>query len=595
MARIFISYRREDGIAQTGRIYDRLVMRLGETDVFMDLGKISAGSDFTQVLDDKLAECEVFIAIIGPRWLVSRKGRKRLEDPEDFVRREIAAALRRGVRVLPVLIDGAQMPSAAELPAELAGLARRNAVSLRHERFDVDMDSLILDIEEPDRPPEDTLLNRLQGMRERWRHGRNAALVGIAVVLASALASWTGLLDLFALDTRLNTLVLSLAELADAPIPDARVVVVGIDRDTEARLGGPFDRRWRSHHASLLGALARAPARSVSFDMYFEEPTEHDAELVAAISGARARGVQVYVGARPTAAGVSRTLPAVREAVSGEGLLCVGARLGLASTAPLLVARRQDDTAASLWTDKRPALGLLAALGYAEATAPDRALRRLLVPVPGRVREIDLAELERVTATSAACSGVWQGDTVAQLLIDLSLSGHWRRAPALVKYEELALAADTAAQAIDSLAGKIVLVGVTGTAASADEHRVVRGFVRDFRHGVELHADVASNLLADAQLHPLHWGGQLFLTVFSVGMAVLVRLVCANRRPLIRRALFLAALAAYLWLAVYLCSRHHVVLNAAYHLAAFFAAWWLVDVIRRGRLQRAAAPAPAPA
>ncbi|MEL6569126.1 MAG: toll/interleukin-1 receptor domain-containing protein [Pseudomonadota bacterium] len=130
MSGVFISYRRDDAAASAGRLFDHLSARLGREEVFMDVDGIEIGVDFHQVISEKVAACDALIAIIGPRWLSER-----LKDEGDFVRIEIAAALERDVRVVPVLLDGAVMPSSEQLPQELKPLARRNAATLSHMRF----------------------------------------------------------------------------------------------------------------------------------------------------------------------------------------------------------------------------------------------------------------------------------------------------------------------------------------------------------------------------------------------------------------------------------------------------------------------------
>src|SRR5690348_2734818 len=128
MPGIFICYRREDASPYAGRIYDHLSARFGAQRVFMDIDTIRPGDDFVQVISEKVAACDALIAVIGKRWLTSAdsRGRRRLEDPNDYVRIEIASALSRNVRVIPALVDGAQMPPAGELPPDLAPLSRRN-------------------------------------------------------------------------------------------------------------------------------------------------------------------------------------------------------------------------------------------------------------------------------------------------------------------------------------------------------------------------------------------------------------------------------------------------------------------------------------
>jgi len=147
--RVFISYRRDDARGSTGRIYDRLVGRFGKNQVFMDVDTIALGVDFAEAIRQAVSTCQVLVAVIGPRWLTAtdEDGRRRLDDPDDFVRLEIVAALERGIRVIPILVEGAVMPREQELPEDLVGLSRRNAHRMRHESFDSDTDRLLVGIE----------------------------------------------------------------------------------------------------------------------------------------------------------------------------------------------------------------------------------------------------------------------------------------------------------------------------------------------------------------------------------------------------------------------------------------------------------------
>jgi hypothetical protein len=145
MPGVFISYRREDSAGHAGRLFDRLRGALGPDRVFMDITGIEAGVDFVETLETAVASCDVLLTIIGPEWLActDATGVRRLDDPSDFTRIEIAAALQRHVRVVPVLVGGAQMPPASRLPDELKPLARRQAIELRDTRWDADADHLI--------------------------------------------------------------------------------------------------------------------------------------------------------------------------------------------------------------------------------------------------------------------------------------------------------------------------------------------------------------------------------------------------------------------------------------------------------------------
>jgi TIR domain-containing protein len=140
LANIFISYRREDTGGHAGRLCDRLTARFGDARVFMDIQDLHPGQNFATSIDETIATCDCVIAVIGPRWLEAVQ--KRAQSPDDFVRREIGAALKRRITVIPVLVGGAHMPAASELPQELAELSFRNAIEIRDERFDADVEQL---------------------------------------------------------------------------------------------------------------------------------------------------------------------------------------------------------------------------------------------------------------------------------------------------------------------------------------------------------------------------------------------------------------------------------------------------------------------
>src|SRR5579862_959179 len=115
---IFVSYRRQESSHLAGRLYDRLADRFGEDQMFMDVDTIEPGVDFAEEIFRAVASCKVLLAIIGPSWLTATdaNGRRRLDDPDDIVRLEIEAALGRSVRVIPILIEGAVMPTRQDLP-----------------------------------------------------------------------------------------------------------------------------------------------------------------------------------------------------------------------------------------------------------------------------------------------------------------------------------------------------------------------------------------------------------------------------------------------------------------------------------------------
>ena len=145
MRAIFISYRRDDAEGHAGRLFEDLAERFGKASVFMDVTGIEPGRDFRRVIEQQVASCGVLLAVIGKSWLsaTDAEGRRRLDDPYDFVRLETEAALKRDIPLVPVLVHGAHMPRPEQLPDVLTNLAFRNSVELTHARWDSDVQLLI--------------------------------------------------------------------------------------------------------------------------------------------------------------------------------------------------------------------------------------------------------------------------------------------------------------------------------------------------------------------------------------------------------------------------------------------------------------------
>ena len=198
MPGIFISYRRDDSPGHAGRIFDRLRSRFGRDVVFMDVAAIEAGVDFVDVLQKAVGSCDALLAVIGPQWLsATHDGKRRLDDPHDFVRIEIAGALQRNVRVLPVLVEGASLPRTSELPADLQALTRRQAIELRDARWDDDIERLVEGLEkflkaggEVSAPaPAATVATRASGKKSR---GIAIGAVAALLLVAAAVFAWRG-------------------------------------------------------------------------------------------------------------------------------------------------------------------------------------------------------------------------------------------------------------------------------------------------------------------------------------------------------------------------------------------------------------------
>ena len=161
--RIFISYRRQDSAYPAGWLYDRLAERFGADQIFKDVDSIELGDDFVESITNAVGSCDILLALVGQEWLdiTSADGSRRLDDPDDFVRLEIEAALKRKVLLIPILVEGAIMPRGDQLPPSIAPMVRRQALELSPNRFRADTDRLLdvmartlvdLQAEQSDRP-----------------------------------------------------------------------------------------------------------------------------------------------------------------------------------------------------------------------------------------------------------------------------------------------------------------------------------------------------------------------------------------------------------------------------------------------------------
>lgn len=217
--RIVISYRREDSAGHAGHLYADLRRQF---DTFMDIDNIPAGSDFAEVIHEAIAGCDVMIVLIGAGWLTTtdEKGRQRLRKANDFVRLEVEAALASAITVLPVLVQGAEMPSPEDLPPSLRPLAGRNAFEISDRRWDADVRDLVVALGDivarkglavppqlshaeplpdpapappvPSRPTSDRPAVTLRGGRPRWAllavplAALTAVVIGVIVLTSGA-------------------------------------------------------------------------------------------------------------------------------------------------------------------------------------------------------------------------------------------------------------------------------------------------------------------------------------------------------------------------------------------------------------------------
>jgi hypothetical protein len=178
--RLFLSYRRDDTSGRAGRLSDSLRQRLGASNVFQDVASISPGVDFERAIDASLARTDATIVVIGPEWTSLRgpDGTRRLDQPDDYVRREVAAALASDRPVVPVLVGDARVLEPEELPTELRPLLKRQAIALRDVAWNEDVDGLVRALRADIDP------NPSRRRRAAFVAGGAAAVVVVGIVLA---------------------------------------------------------------------------------------------------------------------------------------------------------------------------------------------------------------------------------------------------------------------------------------------------------------------------------------------------------------------------------------------------------------------------
>jgi CHASE2 domain-containing sensor protein len=573
VALIFVSYRRADAGKTAWRLFDWLERQFGAEGVFFDREGIEPGEAFPQVLEQQLNECQVLIALIGLRWLsiADDQGNLRLRAAHDYVAHEVATALRRGIRVVPVLVDGATMPAADQLPPALAAFADKQALAIDDAHFATDFERLV-----------DAVEGRPRGWRERERdrarrlvrHIKRTSFVVPVLVPVVFFAAWVGLFNLIGIDTQIASYTMLLSDQSTPVAQEGGVVVVGLDQATEQQLGRTYDGapEWRADHARLIDRLSSAGAAAVALDFFFERETPFDGALAEAVKRAAGRGTRVVFGVREVEGGQPHLAPAFSAAGSRWGLLCLGHKHGYLFTTPLARSLASDVSTSTTGCNRAdlPALAVAASFDGTPADVCSAPRSLTIVSAPGngtsqQISHLPVSEIERIRTTPAGCPALNREDLVATNLMVLSPVEYWRRRPQRYAYGELH--SPPSGFSFPDLRGKTVVVGVT-TEAARDVHVVQRGLVREERFGLELQADAVRNLLSGFSLQPVSMAVQFALIVCLALLGAVMRFATARWGPAPKIALPLASMLAYFGLSVVLSSKG-ILLNPLYDIVAF--------------------------
>ena len=559
--RIFVSYRRADSAGEARGLVEALKRRFpGRRAVFLDTSDIPYGEDFKRVIRKAIAASDVVLVIIGRQWLSAANERgPRLHQPDDPVRFEIETALARGseVRVVPVRIGGAAAPSKSQLPESIAKLADFNMAQLRDDTFDADFNALV-----------DQLYGRRSGEvpeeLDWWKRVKAAGaalpIAALAVALAALFAAWSGLLDFFHIDTHVQRMLLS----AGAPNSGEPVLLVGIDAASEAKLGAVADAaNWRRHHARLIDRVSRAGATAVVFDIFFEKPTEADAELASAARRAAAASppTRVVFGARRLDGDAPSLQPTLLAAGQWGSLCLIDRGGGALWSTPLAVAPRGATRADELVTAVRPSLAL-AALVSEPLRAADVDQRELRFDGPLRATPVRFSNVELQRLEDPSCSIVGAGDEQFTLLLRVAPAGYWRDAARSVSYAD---ALDPARVPDSRFRDRVVLVGsmLKPAGGIADIHVVRDGLAARQVFGAELHADAIATLAGGRVPQLPTVGRHLVTTVLACGIGAAASVALFRKPRWWRRSALLALVIAWGLVAWGLATRD-IVLNAAH-------------------------------
>jgi CHASE2 domain-containing sensor protein len=559
MPSIFISYRRDDAPANARLVYERLKEWFGEGISFMDVEQIALGDDWKHVLNQRVTRCDALLAVIGPRWLTAANsdGRRRLDDPEDFVRWEIREALTRGKRVIPVLVDGAPLPRAGDLPPDLAPLASLQAQTVTHAKFDKDVESLI---EAVSGQP------RIASLAERFtrlaRMGK-ASLAVTALVAAVVISlAWANIFDLLGLDTRTASFTMLLGDiLFEVPL-SAELALVGIRPRPEDTNGlAPSRRR---EYAKLVDILAQSGARTVAFDIRLDSPSEFDGELIRSIRASSERGTAVVFGFQALV-GTDPATPPDLARVTHLGLTCVGAKLDKAVFGT--VALRGGDRVYG-------SLPLEAAFAPSAIDRPPPQAEVLQIHLPsGGSQWVRFSFRQRIELADPDCPARAPGTEVARIIMRLSHRERLREASR--RFDMNAVVDGTVDRHVFS--GKRVLVGAEHPLDALE----TRMDINEQRYGFEFHADVMNALLNDAAIRPMPFVAQWLMALLMIVVAAAYRLWRLSKPHRWDGLVLVAGCVLYLAVAVILYAKFQVLADGLYHIGAFAGTWWLLAVLEQ--------------
>lgn len=557
MPSIFISYRRDDSSATAELLHDRLATWFARDKVFLDVQGIAPGEDWRRLLTERLAAYDVVLVVIGSAWPATLAARM-ASAGDDFVRWEVAEALRQHKRVIPVLVDGAALPAPDELPADIAALGRLQAETLKRDTRDRDIAALAAALEGGG------LIEFVRRLKQVLRLGK--AGVGVAAVVGAAVLSlaWVNVFDLLGLDTRTASFTMLVGDVLFEPLLSERLLLVAITPRPEETTRLASARR--TDYARLIAIAAERKAEAIAFDITTHEVSAADAVLFDAVRAARRNGTRVVFGFKAlTPAGDPVALAGLADAGAALGLTCIGQKLDNAvlGTLAMGIGGRM--------------YGSYALYAVADATSIERIPRganALPVRLPGGETDVPFSLREVVNRPDRDCPARPPGAELARLIFPISHRERLRDAARRISAETL-LAGPSAPGA---WRGKVVVVGAAHPLDLLQTRLDPNG---PQRYGFEFQAEVVNSLLTGAVVTPVGFLAQWLLSLSMVLAAIAYRLWRAGKSRRLDVVVLPLAVAVYLAVMVLMYATFRLLVNGLYHLAAFIVTWWVLSVLER--------------
>jgi len=554
---IFISYRRDDSSATAELLHDQLAAWFPRDRVFLDVQDIAPGEDWRRLLSERLAQYDVILVVIGPAWRDALAERA-ADGNDDFVRWEVAEALRQRKRVIPVLVEGANLPAPHELPSDVAAIGQLQAATLKRDTRDRDIAALAAALEGGG------LIDFVRRIKQVLRLGKASAGVAVAVGAVVVSLAWVNLFDLLGLDTRTASFTMLVGDVLFEPAISERLLLVAITprADETSRLA----KERRKDYARLVAVASERNAEAIAFDITTREASAADGGLIDAVRAARRSGTRVVFGFKAlTPQGEPVALPGLADAGAAVGLTCIGQKLDNAVLGTLAMAIGDR------------VYGSYALYAVADATRIERIPHRdnaLPVQLAGTEERIPFSLREVVDRADRDCPARAPGAEVARLIFPLSHRERLRQSERRIDAETL-LAEPPAPGA---WLGKVVVVGAAHPLDVLQTRLDPRG---PQRFGFEFQAEAINALLTDAAVRPVGFLAQWMLALLMVLAAIAYRLWRVGKSRRLDWLVLPLVLVVYMSVMVLMYAKFRLLVDSLYHLAAFVVTWWVLSFLER--------------